>query len=144
MVKRKVALMVKLSHSLTYEIKPFPPYNFDITIRKPAGWPLFTPLEVYEKSSLWTAVTLSDIPVGLRLTSKGTTENPHIEARIFLERKLSKELLDKIKNALVHSIGADDDLGEFYALAKKDPILNYVVADLFGMHSTFVWRHCIS
>ncbi len=128
--------MVKLSHSLTYEIKPIPPYNFNITIRKPAGWPLFTPLEVYEKSTLWTAVLLSDALVGLKLTSKGTIENPRIEAKIFLERNPSKEALDKIKKTIVHSIGADDDLREFYILAKKDPILKYVVADLFGMHST--------
>ena len=128
--------MVKLGHSLTYEIKPIPPYNFNLTIRKPAGWPLFTPLEVYEKNTLWTAVLLNDFLVGLRFTSKGTTKNPDIEARIFLESKPSKESLDKIKKAIVHSIGADDDLGEFYALAEKDPILKYVVADLFGMHST--------
>ena len=128
--------MVKLSHSLTFEIKPIPPYNFNITIRKPAGWPLFTPLEIYGESSLWTAVFLSDVLVGLRLISKGTTENPHIETKIFLEKKPSELLLDKIKKALVHSIGADDDLHEFYALAKNDPILKYVVVDLFGMHST--------
>ena len=128
--------MVKLSYSLTYEIKPIPPYNFNLTIRKPAGWPLFTPLEIYEKSTLWTAVLLNDSLVGLRLTSKGNTNNPDIEARIFLERKPSKELLGKIKKSIVHSIGADDDLNEFYGFAKNDPILKYVVADLFGMHST--------
>ena len=52
--------MVKLNHSLTYEIKPIPPYDFNLTIRKPAGWPLFTPLEVYDNSTLWTAVFLND------------------------------------------------------------------------------------
>ncbi len=128
--------MVKLNHSVTYEIKPIPPYNFNLTIRKPAGWPLFTPLEVYDKSILWTAALLTDTLTGVRLTSKGTTKNPRVEARIFLESKPSKESLDRIKSTLVHSIGADVNLHEFYALAKKDPILKYVVADLFGMHST--------
>jgi len=77
--------MVKLNHSLTYEIKPIPPYNFDLTIRKPAGWPLFTPLEVYGKSTLWTAVFLNNTLTGLKLTSKGTTKNPLVEAKMFLE-----------------------------------------------------------
>ena len=40
------------------------------------------------------------------------------------------------KKALIHCIGADDDLREFYALAKEDSILKYVVDDLYGMHST--------
>jgi DNA-3-methyladenine glycosylase II len=128
--------MVKLSNSLTYEIKPIPPYNFSLTIRKPAGWPLFTPLEVYENNTLWTAVHLNGTLVGLKLISKGTTKNPHIEAEIFLESQPSEESLEKIKEALIHSIGADDDLHEFYQLAKKDPILQFVAADLFGMHST--------
>ena len=128
--------MVKLGYTLTCEIKPITPYSFNLTIRKPAGWPLFTPLEIYEKDILWTAAILNDTLIGLRFTSKGTTKNPRVEARIYLERKPSKESLDKIEKALVHSIGADDDLYEFYALAKKDPILKYVAADLFGMHST--------
>ena len=128
--------MTKLNYSLTYDIKPIPPYNFNLTIKKPAGWPLFTPLEVYEKSTLWTASFINETLVGLTLTSKGTTKNPLVEVRIFLESGSSKESLDKIEKALVHSIGADDDLREFYALAKKDSILKYVVADLFGMHST--------
>ena len=128
--------MVKLNHSLTYEIKPIPPYNFNLTIRKPAGWPLFTPLEVYDNNTLWTAVLLNDTLTGLKFTFKGTIKKPRIEAKIFLESEPSKEPLNKIKKTLVHSIGADDDLHEFYKLAKKDPILKYAVADLFGMHST--------
>jgi 3-methyladenine DNA glycosylase/8-oxoguanine DNA glycosylase len=127
--------MVKLNHSLTYKIKPISPYNFDLTIRKPAGWPLFTPLEVYDKSTLWTAVFLNNTLTGLKLTSKGTTKNPLVEAKMFLENKPS-ESLDKTKKTLDHVIGADDDLHEFYKLAEKDPILKFVVADLQGMHNT--------
>ena len=128
--------MTKLNHSFTFNIKPIPPYNFYVTIRKPAGWPLFTPLEVYEKDSLWTAALLNDSLIGLKLTSKGTTKNPKIEAKIFLETKPSKEALCEIRNRLIHAIGADDDLREFYELASKDPILKHTVSDLFGMHST--------
>ena len=128
--------MIKLGHNLTYEIKPVSPYDFNLTVKKPAGWPLFTPLEIYDKGILWTAVYLNDTLVGLRLTSKGTINDPCIEAKIFLKNKTSNEKLNQIKKLLVHSIGADDDLDEFYRLAKNDPILKHVVADLYGMHST--------
>ena len=128
--------MVKLNQMVTYEITPIPPYNFDLTIRKPAGWSLFTPLEVYEKKTLWTAVHLNGTLVGLNLNSKGTTKNPSVSARIFTEKKPSKETLDTIKKKISHCIGADENLGEFYKLAKKDSILKYAVDDLFGMHST--------
>jgi DNA-3-methyladenine glycosylase II len=128
--------MVKLTHSLVYKIKPIPPYNFNLTIRKPSGWPLFTPLEVYNNNTLLTAVSLNSILTGLKLISKGTTKNPRVEATIFLEKEPSKESFSKIKKKLVHSIGGDDDLHEFYQLANNDPILKFAVADLFGMHST--------
>ncbi len=85
---------------------------------------------------MWTAALLDNTLVGLKLNSKGTTKKPIIEAKIFLENKPSKESLFKIEKALVHSIGADDDLHEFYSLAEKDPILKFVAADLYGMHST--------
>jgi len=74
--------------------------------------------------------------IGLRLNSGGSIGNPRITAKIFLENKPSNKQLEIIRKALVHSLGADDNLREFYSLAEKDPILKYVVADLRGMHST--------
>jgi hypothetical protein len=76
--KMKVTLMVKLAYSSTYEIKPIPPYNFSLTVRKPAGWPLFTPLEVYGNNTLWTAVQLNGTLIGLRLNPGGSIGNPRI------------------------------------------------------------------
>ena len=34
------------------EIAPVPPFNFSLTVRKPAGWDLFTSEEIYEDDSL--------------------------------------------------------------------------------------------
>ena len=127
---------MKLDYSFNYEIRPIPPYNFRLTVRKPAGWSLFTPLEIYDKGTLWTAVHLDGTLVGLRLTSGGSTDKPRVAARIFLKSKPTSEKLYKVESSLIHCLGADDDLLEFYDLARKDSILKYVVADLNGMHST--------
>ena len=127
---------MRLDYSFNYEIKPISPYNFDLTVRKPAGWSLFTPLEIYDERTLWTAVHLDGTLVGLRLASRGSTDNPCVAARIFLESRPTNEKLYKIESSLIHCIGADDDLLEFYALAREDSILKYAVADLNGMHST--------
>ncbi len=79
---------------------------------------------------------LENTLIGLKLTSEGTTDNPRIKVEIFLEDKPTAEKLDKIEKLLIHCIGADGDLSEFYALAKEDSILRYAVDDLYGMHST--------
>lgn len=128
--------MVKLLNSFVFVMEPIPPYSFRLTIRKPAGWPLFTPFEIYEKRTLWTATHIQGRLVGIRLTSRGTMERPRITATIFLESSQPLEKLDAIRGSLAHSLGADSDLTEFYELALEDSILKHVIKDLYGMHST--------
>jgi 3-methyladenine DNA glycosylase/8-oxoguanine DNA glycosylase len=128
--------MAKLLSSSAFTIKPIPPYSFRLTVRKPAGWPLFTPFEVYERRTLWTATHIQGHLAGIRLTSRGTTQRPRIAATIFLESSPAAGELDAIKKSLTHSLGADSDLTEFYDLAREDDILRHVVEDLHGMHST--------
>ena len=77
--------MVKLSNSYAFMMEPIPPYNFKLTIKKPAGWPLFTPFEVYEKRNIWTATSIYGRPVGIKIASRGTTEHPKMAATIFVE-----------------------------------------------------------
>ncbi len=128
--------MAKLSHSFEYEIEPIPPYNFELTVRKPAGWPLFTPFEISEKRTMWTATHLHGVLVGIKLTSQGTTSQPKIKIELFLKNEMIPDKLEEIKESLVHNLGADGDLTQFYELARKDSILKYAVKDLYGMHST--------
>ncbi len=128
--------MVKLLNPFSFVIDPIPPYSFRLTVRKPAGWPLFTPFELYENRTLWTATHIQSHLVGIRLTSKGTTERPRISATIFLKDSQAPEKLDSIKSSLAHSLGADGDLTEFYEIAREDDILRHVVEDLYGMQST--------
>jgi 3-methyladenine DNA glycosylase/8-oxoguanine DNA glycosylase len=128
--------MTKLPYQIQYEIRPAAPYNFRLTIKKPAGWSLFTPFEIYDNNTMWTSTHLDGALTGIRLVSKGTTKNPRINAKLFLKNRPGKEQLSKIKNLLAHEIGADDDLSGFYGFAKKDRILKHAVADLYGMHNT--------
>jgi DNA-3-methyladenine glycosylase II len=66
----------------------------------------------------------------------GTTEQPRINAELFLKNQPEPEQLNIMKRSLVHDLSADGDLSEFYKLARKDSILKLVVEDLYGMHST--------
>ncbi len=127
---------MKLSSSFAYEMRPLPPYDFELTIHKPAGWPLFTPFEVYEKGTMWTATHLGGVLAGIRLSSKGTVKHPRIAVRIFLKEKPERVSFGEMRRSLAHNIGADEDLGEFYRMAAKDRILRHAVRDLYGMHNT--------
>ena len=128
--------MTELPFSLAWKIKPVPPYSFELTMRKPAGWPLFSNFEVYENEVIWTSTHIMGELAGIRISNEGMTERPKLSAEIFLQRKPPPQKARNLKRTLEHDIGADEDLGPFYSLAKGDGILRHAIRDLHGMHNT--------
>ena len=129
--------MAKLTRSFEFEVKPLPPYDFRLTIKKPAGWSLFGPAEIYEDETLWTVTNIDGALVGVKFSSKGTIENPRVLVRVFLKKKPARAEKERLKRLLAQAIGADQDLRQFYRVAKRDKILKHVIGDLYGMHDTF-------
>jgi 3-methyladenine DNA glycosylase/8-oxoguanine DNA glycosylase len=127
---------MKLRHMSRFVIVPVAPFNFGLTVRKPAGWSLFNAGEIYENGALWTATRILDRLVGLKLRSIGTVKKPRILVTVFTVLPISKREKQNIKKVLETLIGADQDLKEFYRMARKDDILEQTVKDLYGMHDT--------
>ncbi|MHB1663573.1 MAG: hypothetical protein ACYCSG_07080, partial [Thermoplasmataceae archaeon] len=129
--------MYKLTHSFEFNIIPAPPYNFNLTVKNPAGWHLFTPFEIHKESVLWTATSFSTSLIGLKLSSRGTVNDPMIVVHVFSRDELEQAQQNNIQTLVKKALGADQDLSEFYRIARKDSILKYAVEDLHGMHDTF-------
>ncbi len=119
-----------------FEIDPTPPFDFRLTVRKPAGWDLFTSDEIYESDTLWTGVRFRGRPVGLKIRSSGTLEEPRVLVWVYSGSKLSKDEGERLREVLTACLGAEQDLKEFYGFASKDGILKLVIEDLYGMHDT--------
>jgi DNA-3-methyladenine glycosylase II len=128
--------LVKLTNSFSFTLQAKPPYNFALTVQKPAGWNLFTSSEVFEDSVVWTALHIRDLLIGLKLRFKGTTNSPKIIGTAYHKSSLGPDQKDSFKQTLTLKLGINDDLGEFYALAGKDKILRHTIIDLYGMHDT--------
>ena len=124
-------------NSFEFSITPIPPYNFGLTVRRPAGWSLFTPFEIYEDGILWTATHLDSTLAGIKLSSNGSVSNPKILAHIFLRKERKLDDQENFKRLIRKALGADQDLSEFYGMARKDSILKHIIDDLYGMHDTF-------
>ena len=127
-----------LSKKFTETIQPPAPYSFELTVRKPAGWPWLTPEEVYENGVLWTATRIGNVVVGLRLTSLGTPQKPSVKCDVFSGVKLSKDQRQMIVGRLKRYLGANEDISEFCALGRKDTILKGTVKRLCGMRDTIM------
>ncbi len=127
---------MKLPKRFRIRVHPIPPYNFQLTAQKPAGWSLFTPFEVYEQNVLWTAFHLDDRLVGLKLRSTGTTRRPLILIDVFTNRPCPQSQRREIQDALAARLAVSEDLSGFYRMARRDPILRHTLANLYGMHDT--------
>ena len=129
--------MPKLKHSLEFVIEPLPPYDFNLTARNPAGWSLFTPFEIFENGTLWTAGHIEGLLLGIKLSSAGSVETPKIIVKVFSDMEIYQFRQETLKNSIYHKLGAGQDLAEFYEMALKDNILKHPVRHLYGMHDTF-------
>ena len=127
---------MKLRCRTKFEIDPLPPFNFGLTVKKPAGWDLFTSKEIYEDGTLWTGIRFEGRPIGLKIQSRGTIENPHVLFEVYAGREISRKEAGRLREILSLCLGAEQNLKDFYDFAMNDEILRHVVEDLYGMHDT--------
>jgi DNA-3-methyladenine glycosylase II len=112
------------------------PYSFQLTVRKPSGWSLFTPFEHYENETLWTGLHLDGELTGVKLQSRGDVDDPLLNVEVFARRAKSETKQQHVMSELNDLLGVDDDLTSFYSIARNDPILRHVIEDRYGMHDT--------
>jgi len=127
---------LKLEKAFSFRIEPIPPYDFVLTVRKPAGWDLFNSQEILEGNTLWSAARVGGRLAGLKVRSLGTVEKPSMATTVYTKETLSGQAKANFRSALEILLGTKDDLREFYAFARGDLILKHVVKNLYGMHDT--------
>lgn len=106
------------------------PFDFELTVAKPAGWHWSTPSEVFEGGVLWTATRLGAQAVGLRLSSTG---EGRVNVDAFTRQELEKAQREELRSLLEYGLGKSLDLQGFYAFARNDAILKQTVRDRYGM-----------
>lgn len=126
-----------LTCSTILRLKAIPPYDFVLTVHKPAGWSLLTPFEIFEKGILWTAMrTPSGKVFGLKLRSVGTTEKPEMSCEAYFYRKLGSSERRELLKTITWMLNLKEDIRPFYELAENDPLVKVLVKDLCGMRNT--------
>jgi len=126
-----------LPYSTAFRLGATPPYDFSLTVHKPAGWSLLTPYEIFEDDTLWTAMRLNSRErFGLKLRSVGTVERPKILCELFSREQLSVEKEKGVSREVARTLSLKEDIEEFYALAEHDSLVKELMEDLYGMRRT--------
>jgi len=121
---------MKLHHTGKFNFRPKPPYSFELTVRKPAGWSWFTPYEIWQKGTMWSGFWYGRIPIGVRAQASGKG----VSIRIYSKSKLREPDLSRLKRLMSEALGVNEDITPFYRLIKKNRILKSLIKHLYGMH----------
>ena len=116
-----------------FEMSAVPPYNFELTVHKPAGWWWSTPKEIFQDGVLWTTARFNSRLVGLRLDSAGTSSKPTVCCSAFTDQRMSNQEKENVSHSVERALGVRADIHEFYEIARKDRILRQPALDLCGM-----------
>jgi DNA-3-methyladenine glycosylase II len=126
-----------LSCSAVLRFRAVSPYDFALTVHKPAGWSLLTPFEVFEKGILWTAMRMSSGKLfGLKLWSVGTVEKPEMRCKVYSHEKLGQSERRELLKTIAWMLNLDEDIRPFYRLGEHDSLVKALVKDLYGMRNT--------
>jgi 3-methyladenine DNA glycosylase/8-oxoguanine DNA glycosylase len=126
-----------LGCSAVLRLRAITPYDFALTVHKPAGWSLLTPFEVCENGVLWTAMRMPSGRVfGLKLWSVGTVEKPEMHCKVYSHEKLGPSERRELLKTITWMLNLKEDIRPFYCLAEHDPLVKVLVKDLYGMRNT--------
>jgi DNA-3-methyladenine glycosylase II len=130
-----LGFILNLKEAYSVEVEAVPPYSFELTVHKPAGWWWSTPDEVFENDTCWTVTRFHGELLGLKLQSAGTLQKPRIHCTIYSRNKVGTSEKQGIARMVKRALKIEEDLTEFYKLSQKDNVLRGVVKDLYGMHT---------
>ncbi|MBT0158415.1 hypothetical protein G4O51_00330 [Candidatus Bathyarchaeota archaeon A05DMB-2] len=124
-----------MKETFSVEFDAVPPYSFELTLHKPAGWWWSTPDEIFEDGVCWTVTRFNGELLGLKIWSTGTLQKPRMHCAVYSKAKVGNLEKQGITRMVKRALKAEEDLTEFYRLSRRDDILRGVVKDLYGMHT---------
>jgi DNA-3-methyladenine glycosylase II len=123
-----MTLSLEPVHRFTLRIPP--PFDFAMTVAKPAGWHWTTPREIFRNGTLWTGIRIKGVPFGLRMSARKNI----VTVSVFGGPAQLSIPMERIEREVASGLGADEDLPGFYDFARTDPVLSAAVDHLTGMH----------
>ncbi len=119
-------------HSLEGILKPVAPFDFLQSLEFLSD---FTPMkneQEVKSASLTKAVEINGKPVGFEVSSLGTVENPKLKFVAYSETNFNDEIENLLIDRINFFLSLQDDLNEFYKIAKTDQCFSPVIKRFYG------------
>jgi 3-methyladenine DNA glycosylase/8-oxoguanine DNA glycosylase len=124
---------MKLKKTAILRLETKKPFNFRFTVWKPSHFS--SPLEIFdeERNICYRTLLLGNRPIGLKMSK---LENNTIRADIYSNSRISRRELEDLSNKLRWSYGLDENLAEFYRIARKDKLLKPTLTAMKGTRNS--------
>jgi DNA-3-methyladenine glycosylase II len=118
--------------SIEGTLKPIAPFDFSKSLEFLSD---FSPMknEQEVRSGTFTkAIQIKGRTIAFEVVDKGTIENPKLEFIVFSEAKLNDEIKESIADRISFFMSLQDNLKEFYEIAKTDQCIQPAIKQFYG------------
>ncbi len=119
-------------YSLEGTLKPVAPFDFSKSLEFLSD---FSPMQNEQevKSGTFTkAVQAKGKTIAFEVSDKGTVENPKLEFTAYSEAKFTDEVNKLVADRISFFLSLQDNLKEFYEIAKKDECIQPAIKQFYG------------
>jgi DNA-3-methyladenine glycosylase II len=113
-------------------LKPLAPFNFTESLYFLSDFgPMKNEQEV-QNACLTKAVEISGVTVAFEVTNTGVVESPKLHYTLYSKAKLSDVVEKSVADRITFFLSLQDNLKEFYEIAKNDKCLKPVINRFYG------------
>ncbi len=120
-----------LRSSRVVELRPKPPFNFDVTVHKPDYFPMSD--NAWEPGAKWQTMLWRGEPLGLKFKDTGTVEDPEVSVSIWSGEELGEGSVEGLVAEMEYRYDLRLDLSEFNGMFGGDPLLGPIIERWRGM-----------
>ena len=113
-------------------LTPTTPYDFRLTMGHLASFGTGARVNVFEDGRYSRLLEVEGKLLLTQVQSAGTVEAPRLDVTVHGE-EISDQTLEYVRGTLAWVLGGDTPLQEFYAAARRDPVLAPLVKQLYGL-----------
>lgn len=119
-------------YSFEGALKPLAPFNFTESLYFLSDFgPMKNEQEV-QNASFTKAVEINGVTVAFEVTNAGDVESPKLNFVAYSKSKLSDEVEKSVADRITFFLSLQDNLKEFYEIAKGDKCLKPVINRFYG------------
>lgn len=119
-------------YSFEGKLKPLSPFDFSKSLAFLSDFSPMKNEQQVKETSFTKAVQIEGLPIAFEVSELGNVENPKLTFTGYSETKFTDEIEKSVVDRINFFLSLQDDLKEFYEIAKKDVCFKPAIEKFYG------------